>query len=185
MDVGEIKQKVLEDVDLPTKKEKRKKIRKNWIHTILEFGIIIVVICGLFRIVMGISYVEGESMYPSLHDKDMVVYKRLGKVYERGDVIAFDRPGDKKFVKRVVAVAGDTVNLEEGRLYVNGKEQDEKWAYGETNRVKGGITFPITVSDGEVFVLGDNRENSEDSRMFGPVRISDTDGRLIWYIGKL
>ena len=183
-EIKQVKQKVLEDVDLSTRREKRRLRRKTWLYTILEFAAIIIVICGLFRIVMGISYVEGESMYPTLHDKDMVVYKRTGKTYVPGDIIAIDRPDGQQFVKRVVAVAG-TVNIEGGKVYVNGKEQKEPWALGETRGVKSGIVFPITVTDGEVFVLGDNRENSEDSRMFGPVKISDTKGRLVWYIGKL
>ncbi|BDF35820.1 hypothetical protein CE91St62_38830 [Lachnospiraceae bacterium] len=184
-EIKQVKQKVLEDVDPPTKKKKKHMRRMSWLRTILEFAAIIVVICGLFQIVMGISYVEGQSMYPTLHDKDMVVYKRRQKTYVPGDIIAIERPNDEEFVKRVVAVAGDTVNIEGGRLYVNGKELEEPWALGETKAVKSGIVFPITVTDGEVFVLGDNRENSEDSRMFGPVKISDTKGRLVWYIGKL
>lgn len=184
-EINQLKQKVLEDVDPPTKKEKQRIRRKNWIHTLLEFGAIIVVICVIFRIVMGMSYVEGQSMYPTLHDKDMVLYKRLDKNYVLGDIVAIDRPNEEMFVKRVVAVAGDTVNIEGGKLYVNGKEQEEPWALGETEPVKGKVIFPLTVSDGEVFVLGDNRENSEDSRMFGPIKIEDTKGKLVWYIGKL
>lgn len=185
MEIDEIKQRVLEDVDLPTRKKKKKALLWSWIRTILEFMSIVIVICVIFRIVVGMSPIQGDSMYPTLHDKDTVFYNRLTKTYMKGDVVAISMPGDEMYVKRVVAVAGDTVNLDNGKLYVDGKEQKEPWAYGETKPIKRGVVFPITVKEGQIFVLGDNREISDDSREFGPVKIEDTKGKLLWYMGML
>lgn len=185
LEISEIKQRVLEDVDLPTKRKKRRDRRRSWLRTILEFSCIIVVIFVVFRILIGMAPVEGDSMYPTLHDKDTVFYYRLTKTYLRGDVVAIEMPGDEMYVKRVLAVAGDTVNMEEGKLYINGKELKEPWVYGETNPIEGGQVYPVTVKEGEIFVLGDNREISDDSRVFGAVQIEDTGGKLLWYAGTL
>lgn len=185
MEIDEIKQQVLEEVDLPTRRKKRKERLKYRLRTILEFVSMIVVIFVVFRIVVGMSPIEGDSMYPTLRDKDTVFYNRLTKDYVKDDVIAIDMANGEMYVKRIVAVAGDTVNLADGKLYVNGKVVKEPKVYGETNPTKGGLVYPITVKEGQVFVLGDNREISDDSRMFGPVNISDTKGKLLWYLGKL
>lgn len=185
MEIDEIKRRVLEDVDLPTKKKKRKALLWSWIRTILEFLTITIVILVVFRILVGMSPIQGDSMYPTLHHKDTVFYNRLEKTYVRGDIVAIAMPGDEMYVKRVVAVAGDTVNLDSGKLYVNGKEQKEPWAYGDTYPLKRGVVFPVVVNQGEIFVLGDNREISDDSREFGSINIEDTEGRLLWYLGTL
>jgi len=86
-------------------------------------------------------------------------------------------------VKRIVAVAGDTVNIEGGVLYVNGAEVDYNFTIGKTSSEGNSVAYPLLIQENEVFVLGDNRENSEDSRSFGPVSISDIKGRLLWYFG--
>ncbi|MBQ5959765.1 MAG: signal peptidase I [Firmicutes bacterium] len=82
-------------------------------------------------------------------------------------------------VSRIVAVAGDTVDIEAGGLIVNGAMVQEPRAVGETTSFVDAVTFPLTVPEGEVFVLGDNRPNATDSRIFGCVRIADIDGRLV------
>ena len=96
-----------------------------------------------------------------------------------------DRPGDEEFVKRIVAVAGDTVNIQNGKVYVNGKEQVLDGPVGNTYVMDDSVPNPYKVGDNQVFVLGDNRFNSEDSRSFGAVSIDDLRGRLTWYIGRL
>ena len=105
--------------------------------------------------------------------------------YKVGDVVIIDRPGDEEFVKRIVAVAGDTVNIQNGKVYVNGKEQVLDGPVGDTYVMDDSVPNPYKVGDNQVFVLGDNRFNSEDSRSFGAVSIDDLRGRLTWYIGRL
>ena len=97
----------------------------------------------------------------------------------------FKRSDGEEFVKRVVAVAGDTVNIQSGKVYVNGEEAKFKGTLGKTSRTGNCIEYPVVVEDKEVFVLGDNREISEDSREFGAVKNNDIKGRIIWYLGRL
>ena len=82
---------------------------------------------------MGISTVDGNSMYPTLHDKDIVIYNRRCKEYKAGDIVAIARPSGEDYVKRVIAVAGDMVNIQDGKVYVNGEFLNnykiEKWKF--------------------------------------------------------
>lgn len=101
-------------------------------------------------------------------------------------VIVLKRPDGEEFVKRIVAVAGDTVNIQNGKVYVNGEEKKLDGPVGETKASdEGDVEYPVTVQDDQVFVLGDNREVSEDSRMFGAVSLDDVKGKIVWYMGKL
>ena len=82
-----------------------------------------------------------------------------------------------------MAKAGDTVDITAKGLVVNGSLQtglEKDFANGDTLPYKQGITFPITIKKGEVFLLGDNRQQAQDSRIYGPVKIKDTMGKLMW-----
>ena len=82
-------------------------------------------------------------------------------------------------LERVVAVAGDTVDITADGLMINGAIVQEPHAAGETTQFAEGVTFPLTVPQGQVFVLGDNREHATDSRIFGCIDIADIDGRVM------
>ncbi len=181
----DIKKMVLTDVDPQTRRRFKKERRKAWLIVIAEFFLLIAAILALFYIMMGISTVKGNSMYPTLHDRNVVVYQRRVRQFRPGDIIVIRRPSGEDYVKRVVAVAGDTVNIQSGNLYVNGEIREFDGPIGETGRMGSDMKYPVTVGDQQVFVLGDNRENSEDSRLFGNVDIEDIRGRLIVYIGGL
>lgn len=186
MEMDEIKQKVLEDVDPQIHRQKKKERRRYRAIITLEFVGLIAVIMLLFYIVMGISTVQGNSMYPTLHDGERVIYNRRNADYKAGDVIVVKRPNGKEYVKRIVAVAGDTVNIQNGKLYVNGEEEKIDGPIGETKASdEGDVKYPLTVDDNQIFVLGDNREVSEDSRMFGAVSLADVKGKITWYLGRL
>jgi signal peptidase I len=122
--------------------------------------------------------IPSESMEPTLDLGDRVLVNRV--VYhfrqpERGDVIVFDPPvqSDEPFIKRVVAVGGDTVSVQGGKLWVNGEAQVEP--YLREPEILG--DFPeVTVPEGSVWAMGDNRNNSGDSRKFGPVSVSSIIG---------
>ena len=186
MEIDEIKQKVLEDVDPQIHRQKKKEKRRYRTVVTLEFVGLIAVIMLLFYMIMGISTVKGNSMYPTLHNGERVVYNRRNADYKVGDVIVLKRPDGQEFVKRIVAVAGDTVNIQNGKLYVNGEEEKMDGPIGETKASdEGDVKYPLTVEDNQVFVLGDNREVSEDSRMFGAVSLDDVKGKITWYLGRL
>jgi signal peptidase I len=116
--------------------------------------------------------VEGTSMLPRLEDQDRLfinkfVY-RFEKI-ERGDVVVFNYPRDpeKSYIKRVIALPGDQLRVDSGRVYVNGTALREPYV---PQRYRDVRTVPaMTVPDGEYFVMGDHRSISSDSRDFGPV----------------
>ena len=96
---------------------------------------------------------------------------------QRGDIIVFKPPTgeDSDFVKRVIGIPGDEIDIEDGRVFVN----DEPVEDGRTTRPRGSTDFPLTVDDGAYFVLGDNRGASNDSRSWGLVEAEDIVGRVM------
>ncbi len=134
--------------------------------------------------------VEQESMRRTLEPGDYVLVDRLTPrwdAYDRGDVVVFVPPDtwgardDTPYIKRVVAVAGDEVEIRDGRLYVNRVPLDEPYVFEVDGRAQPTTTDTEpprwTVPDGQVFVVGDHRSRSEDSRVFGPVPASSIVGR--------
>lgn len=139
----------------------------------------------LFHFVFGIAFVEGNSMYPTLKNGQAVFYNRIAHSYEKGDVVSVRMPSGKFYVKRIVATAGDTVDLREGMLYVNGEPAEEDYVSGNTEAEEGNVRYPLTVEDGKYFILGDNRENSNDSRSFGAIIEERIIGKIIFEFGKV
>lgn len=120
-------------------------------------------------------FIPSASMFPTLEIDDRVLVNKLSyDLHEinRGDVVVFERPPSepasdiRDLIKRVVAVEGDTVGSADGRLLVNGQPMNEPYVAegAETSGVE-----PQTIPPGHVFVMGDNREDSRDSRYFGPL----------------
>lgn len=136
------------------------------------------ILCGMFLFVFGLTGVGDRAMFPSIKDGDLVLFYRWDKAYAATDVVVIERNGEKQ-VCRVAAVAGDTVDIGEEGLLINGALQQENGIYEKTYRYMEGIEFPITLEENEIFVLGDARENSTDSRIYGPVKISDTCGTVM------
>ena len=127
--------------------------------------------------------VEGTSMMPSLEDQERIFVNKF--VYrlepiQRGDVVVFRYPRDpsKSFIKRVIGVAGDRVQIDEGRVFVNSKELDEDYvprAYADER------SYPeLIVPPDSYFVLGDHRSLSNDSRDFGPVNETYIYGKAVF-----
>jgi signal peptidase I len=120
--------------------------------------------------------VKGESMFPNLHDSQYlitnVISQRLGDP-KLGQIIVFKAPNepDKDFIKRVIGVAGDTVMVQDGSVYLNGKKLDESKYLKSEVKTYGGTFLKdgdkVTVPQGYFFVLGDNRSYSSDSREWG------------------
>ena len=83
-----------------------------------------------------------------------------------------------------MAVEGDTVDISEDGLIINGSLQQEDNIYEDTQRYEEGIDFPITLQEDEIFLLGDSRENATDSRIFGPVKTNETLGKVIMILRR-
>jgi signal peptidase I len=142
---------------------------RSWTRDLaVALGLALVIIIFLYQPVK----VEGTSMAPLLSDQERIFINKF--VYrfepiERGDVVVFWYPLDrsKSFIKRVVALPGETVELRAGRLFVTGRELIEP--YVPTNYLDGASYPPMTVPPDNFFVMGDHRDSSNDSRVFGPV----------------
>jgi signal peptidase I len=136
-----------------------------------------------FTFLYGLHRNPDPDMTPAVKDGDLVLFYRLDKDYAAGELLVLSFRGQKQ-VRRVVAAAGDTVDITENGLTVNGALQQELNIYEDTQRYEDGTTLPVTLAEGEVFVLGDSRENATDSRVYGPVNVRDTLGTVIAVIRR-
>ncbi|OGV69900.1 MAG: signal peptidase I, partial [Lentisphaerae bacterium RIFOXYA12_FULL_60_10] len=124
--------------------------------------------------------VESISMEPTLIEDDFVLVYRLAYSLgepERGDVVVFQYPPETNqvpYIKRIIGLPGDTIKVEAGQVFINGQPLEEPYLKVPTNR-GGEWVVPL----GSIFVMGDNRNNSSDSRVFGPVPIEDVMGKAL------
>jgi len=137
----------------------------------LALAVIISVVLNLF--VVQVTEVRQKSMEVTLLQGDRVLVSKVDYRFgtpQRGDIVVFQPTTDSTipYVKRVAAVAGDTIDLKDGNLYVNGTKTDYVGAHGATAPQSPALTYPLTVPADSFFALGDNRVASSDSRSFGP-----------------
>ena len=114
--------------------------------------------------------VEGVAMQPALNDGDRIIIDRGFEKLERGDIVVFYFPMDqrKSYIKRIVGLPGDSVEIREGKTFLNGVLLEEPYVdarYNESHR----SMEPRKLEKDNYFVMGDNRDNSSDSRLWGPV----------------
>ncbi len=157
--------------------------RREWKRFLLECLVIAAAVYLIFHYCIGLAVVSGHSMEPSLRNGELVVFYRLDQAYQTDDIVIIHRAENVEYIKRIIAGPGDVVELtEEGDLLVNG-EGEERIVSGRTLPLSEDITFPYTVPEGCYFVLGDNRENSSDSRSFGAVPLDEITGRVFFHLG--
>ena len=175
----------------------------EWVGVVL--GALIVALL-VKHFLFAAYYIPSPSMEPTLTDGDRIVVNKLSyRLHEvnRGDVVVFRRAmpqpdGINELIKRVIALPGETVEVVDGRVYVDGGLLLEPYLTARDST--GGFALPpgcigppdsinrCTVPDDHVFVMGDNRRNSKDSRVFGPVAESGIVGRAflrVWPLGDL
>lgn len=164
------------DADPPAKKDTLKEVLE-WVRFTIA-----VVLVGLLitNFIVQRNTVQGDSMYPNLHDGDELIVEKVSRYFggiRRGDIITVDTHGlDKRspnnVIKRVVGLPGERVEIREGSVYINGEVLDEPYL------PEGVVTVSdsrnpqyekLVLADNEYYCLGDNRPNSKDSRVFGPV----------------
>ena len=180
-----MKKEQLQSVDevLEERKERLYR-RKEFRRFIAECIVLVALVYAAFHYVIGLAVVSGSSMEPGLTDGEMVLFYRLDETYQRNDLVIIHRADGVEYIKRVVAEPGDVVELsEEGELLINGEKDTTPTAVGKTTPESEEIIYPYTVPADSYFVLGDNRENSKDSRSFGAVTADDVTGRVFVYVG--
>jgi signal peptidase I len=184
---------------------RRRRRRRSATRNAVEWAIVLV---GALVVALVVKtwlfqafYIPSGSMEPTLQVGDRVLVNKISydiADVDRGDIIVFERPDDwetgdiEDLIKRVIALPGDTVAARDGEVYVNGQVLDEPWL-AEENR---GITSfedrsqcvpECTLGPNEVFVLGDNRDNSSASNRYGPIDFSHVIGRAfirVWPLSE-
>jgi|SRR5579884_878585 len=187
------------------------------VREIVETLLLALVIFVGVRLVVLNFRVDGYSMMPNLHNGEMLLVNRNAYFHfdenslinlipgehrqgqhivylfhppRRGDIIVFNPPveSSKPYIKRVIGLAGDRVTFRGGHVYINGQELNEPYINGPITTCGGSEYCDVVVPTGDVFVLGDNRENSSDSRIFGPVSIDSIIGKAwitYWPLGDV
>lgn len=164
----------------------KKKDEKNYFKIFLDYAKVIILALlisfGIKTFVVTSTIVDGRSMNPTVNHGDRLMVNKLffmKKNITRGDIIDFYVPSAKKYyLKRVIGVEGDTVEIIKDRVYLNGEMLEE-------NYVSTNVTTPHNentkwvVPQGHVFVLGDNRSNSRDGRDLGTIPRSDIVGKIV------
>ena len=147
---------------------------------IISLIIIMLVIVFAFRAVT----VDGDSMLPNLHNGERLIITNLFYTPEKGDIIVIDKNNslDKPLIKRVIATEGDKICIDysTGDVYVNDELVDEQYIY-EKIEPTDGDNIELIIKDGYVFVMGDNRNNSQDSRNnhIGQVNVKNILGKAV------
>lgn len=166
-------------MDYEDNSKKGKSELVEWLKSI-AIAIFIAVLIKTF--VFNTTYVVGNSMYPTLHESDRLIALKLPLYFtdpKPGDIVILSAPDaeNKDYIKRVIAVEGDVVQISDGKVYVNGVQIEESYLNGDEYTHIYSENYWI-VPAGEVFVLGDNRAEgaSKDSRYFGTVKIKEIKG---------
>ena len=163
------------------------------VREVVETLLLAALIFFLVRLVVLNFRVDGESMLPNLDDGQMLLVNRHAYQYvdiggnryypfdppERGDVIVFDPPSgsDKPYIKRIIGLPGEEVTFGEGTVFIDGEPLPEDYIQDRTGCRARSENCDVVVPEGYVYVLGDHRSNSSDSRVFGPVPVENVVGK--------
>lgn len=192
------------EIDNKTKKINFKEIR-SWVLTVfIAFTLAFLINSKAYANVN----VDGPSMQKTLYSNQRLIVDELCYHFtnpQKGDIITFYLNENKGsilddlhryidnvilnkddeheiLVKRVIGVEGDIVDIRDGSVYVDGEKLEESYTYGKTYLDPGDIKTPVTVGKNELFVLGDHRTDSSDSRVFGTIKLSQVLGKAIYRV---
>jgi signal peptidase I len=153
-----------------------------------EWTKVIIFAVGLALIIRTFIFapivVDGESMQPTLQNGDRMIVSKINYTIgepDRFDIVVFQATEEKDFIKRIIGLPGDKIEYKDSTLYVNDKAIKEPYLPEEFKQLTG--EFSIVVPEDKLFVLGDNRGNSQDSRIIGPISLDKVIGEakiLFW-----
>ncbi len=175
---------------------RREKPPRSGLSQVVEFAIMLVLAFALAQLVRTFVVqpfvVPTGSMLPTIQLGDMLLANKFIFRFESpqyGDVVVLDDPTGETpmLIKRVIAVGGQTVDVRDDKVWVNGKPLVEPYTHGLPT-LPGSVPLPITLSAGTVWVMGDNRTHSKDSRWLGPQPVSAVHGKafvVYWPLSRL
>ncbi len=158
----------------------------NFLQIFVVFGAIVAVI---YLFVLSPHEVIGRSMEPTYYEGEFLLADKVSyfvRTPKQGEVVIFKYDENHDYIKRVIAVPGDTVSVNNGKVFVNGEQLDESEYLDDSVFTANGNYFTagrvVTVMEGTVVAFGDNRPHSSDSRNFGPIELEKIKGRVIWRV---
>ncbi len=144
------------------------------IKELIPYIVIIIVVVLIRTFIATPVIVNGSSMYPTLKDNELLILKKYDHTYKRYDVVVLDYKKEK-LIKRVIGLPGEIVEYRDGVLYIDGKKTDDSFA-SFTSDFKSTELMKGTIPEGYYLVMGDNRNNSIDSRTIGLISEDDING---------
>lgn len=152
-------------------------IKEGYIRLFWRIVLIVAVGWLLFTQVFLIGQAPDNEMFPAVEAGDLLIGYRLEQNLEKEDVVVYEVDG-KTYVGRILGCETDVITMDDtGTLFVNGTAQTGEIAF--PTYAKEGITYPYTVPEGSVFILGDYRTHAKDSREFGPISIENVKAKVI------
>ena len=156
--------------------------RRGYVSLLLRLCVITLAVWAIFSQVFLVTQSSGQGMFPAIEDGDLVLAYRLQGEYSKGDVVVY-RVGDATYLGRVVAKETDVVMMDDsGTLVINGTTQGGEIMY--PTYAKEGTEYPYRVSEGTLYILGDYRTQTQDSRDFGPIPLDDILGKVITIVRR-
>lgn len=164
--------------------ERAPRRRRAWLIAAAVAAVIVVAalvaLPALLRLGATPVRIEGVAMSPALNDGDRALFRRPQGRLERGDIVIFRLPRDTSlsYVKRVVALPGETIEIRGGRVLIDGRALEEPYVEAKNN-ASVYDDGPLRVPEKHYYVMGDNRDNSADSRVWGAIEESHVYGKLV------
>ena len=161
----------------------------NFLQIFVVFGAVVAVI---YLFILSPHEVIGRSMEPTYFESEFLLADKVSyfvRKPKQGEVVIFEYDENHDYIKRIIAIPGDTVEVRSGKVYVNGEMLDETEYLDNSVNTANGNYFTsgrtVTVPEGTVIAFGDNRPHSSDSRNFGPIDVGKLKGRVIWRVTPL
>ena len=173
--------------------DKEQQSTLRWIiETVVLVGLAFLLAQGIKTFIVQPYIIPTGSMIPTIELKDRILAEKISYRFREpkvGEIVVFDDPTGQhpKLIKRIIALGGQTVDIRDGKVFVDGNELSEPYVHGKVTDV-GTVPMPVQIPEGYVWLMGDNRPNSGDARYFGPQPVTGIDGRAFftyWPPGRI